>query len=76
MNMLNEFFNSKSDANKFLNASQQEDLENDFKEFQKSKTYEKLIINEAEKMCAESVSPEILKKWDLVSDTLKKNRGI
>jgi hypothetical protein len=29
-NVLNDFFNSKSDANKYLTAEQQEDLENDF----------------------------------------------
>lgn len=28
--MLHKFFNSKSDANKFLTAEQQEELENDF----------------------------------------------
>lgn len=30
MNLLEQFFNHKSDANKYLNAEQQEDLENDF----------------------------------------------
>jgi len=29
-NLLNEFFNSKSDANKYLSAEQQEDLETEF----------------------------------------------
>lgn len=32
-NLLQEFFNSKSDANQFLEASQQEQLEKDFGEF-------------------------------------------
>ena len=32
-NILHEFFNHKSDANKYLNAEQQEDLENDFYEW-------------------------------------------
>lgn len=30
VNLLHEFFNSKSDANKYLESEQQEDLENDF----------------------------------------------
>lgn len=30
-NLLNDFFQSKSDANKYLTASQQESIENDFK---------------------------------------------
>ena len=30
MNLLHEFFNSRSDANKYLAAEQQEELENDF----------------------------------------------
>lgn len=32
-NILADFFNSKSDANKYLTAEQQEDLENDFQEY-------------------------------------------
>ncbi len=32
-NLLQDFFNSKSDANKYLSAEQQEDLESDFKNF-------------------------------------------
>lgn len=32
-NLLQEFFNSKSDANKWLSASQQESLEKDFQEW-------------------------------------------
>ena len=32
-NLLHEFFNHKSDANKYLTANQQEDLENDFYEW-------------------------------------------
>jgi len=35
-NILNEFFNNNSDANKYLTAEKQEDLENDFFEFLKS----------------------------------------
>lgn len=35
-NILHEFFNYKSDANKYLNAEQQEDLENDFYEWVKN----------------------------------------
>ena len=33
MNILHEFFNSKSDTNQFLEASEQEQLENDFEEW-------------------------------------------
>lgn len=35
-NLLSDFFNHYSDANKFLEASQQEELENDFKKYVKS----------------------------------------
>jgi hypothetical protein len=38
-NLLNEFFNSKSDANKYLDALQQKDLENDFSEYVKNISY-------------------------------------
>jgi len=31
--LLNDFFNHKSDANKYLTAEQQEDLENEFSEY-------------------------------------------
>lgn len=33
LDVLHEFFNSKSDANKYLDASQQDNLESDFKEY-------------------------------------------
>jgi len=33
INLLQDFFDSKSDANMFLEASQQEQLENDFQEW-------------------------------------------
>ena len=32
-NLLNEFFNSRSDANKYLDAAQQEEMEKDFQEW-------------------------------------------
>lgn len=32
-NLLHEFFNSKSDANKYLSAEQQEDMESEFKKW-------------------------------------------
>lgn len=35
MNLLHEFFNHKSDANKYLDATQQEDLEKDFEKWYK-----------------------------------------
>jgi hypothetical protein len=31
--LLNDFFNHKSDANKYLDATQQEDLENDYEDY-------------------------------------------
>ena len=37
--LLHEFFNSKSDANKYLNAEQQEDVENEFSEYVKTISY-------------------------------------
>lgn len=33
LDVLHEFFNSKSDANKYLSAEQQEDLENEFHDY-------------------------------------------
>lgn len=36
-NVLHEFFNSRSDANKYLTASQQEELEKDFEEWNQLK---------------------------------------
>lgn len=36
-NLLHEFFNSKSDANKYLEASEQEDLEKSFQEWHSSR---------------------------------------
>jgi len=39
-NLLHEFFNSKSDANKFLTAEQQEGLENDYQDWFLNKTIE------------------------------------
>jgi len=33
ISVLNDFFNSKSDANKYLDATQQEDLENKFHDY-------------------------------------------
>jgi len=43
-NLLNEFFNSKSDANKFLEASQQEALENDFQKWFDEKMSFELVM--------------------------------
>lgn len=62
-NILNEFFNSKSDANKYLSAEIQEDIEREFQDFMINKG-EVYAISFVEEMCIQSLSPALFEKWE------------
>ncbi|MCO5250756.1 MAG: hypothetical protein M9949_04955 [Candidatus Kapabacteria bacterium] len=73
-NILHEFFNSASDANEFLEATQQERVENDFQEFITNGGGEVHILNAINEMCIESLSPDAFEMWEHVVKQLKQNR--
>jgi hypothetical protein len=75
-NILNDFFNSKSDANEFLEASNQETLEKDFQNWVTKDIGELSILDSANEMCIESLSPEMFEKWEEVKQQLKLNRAM
>ena len=73
VNLLHEFFNSKSDANQFLDATQQEQLEKDFHGYINGEG-ERKIISVVNEMCEQSLHPEAFEKWDEVKASLKAAR--
>jgi hypothetical protein len=45
VNLLHEFFNSKSDSNKYLEASQQENLEAEFSDWVNKRNHEHVVLS-------------------------------
>jgi hypothetical protein len=72
-NLLHEFFNSKSDANEILEASNQENLENKFQQFM-TEEGEKHGLDFVNEMCLESLTPELSVKWEEIKNELKDKR--
>jgi|GEM_PF-2787968 len=75
-NLLNEFFNSASDANEFLEVSNQEKLEKDFQTFMTKDRGELCALDFVNEMCIQSLSPESFEFWEKVKGDLKENRAI
>lgn len=76
INILNDFFDSKSDANEFLKASNQEKLEQDFQNWATKDIGELSILDSVNEMCIESLSPDVFEKWEEVKQQLKLNRAM
>ena len=72
-NLLREFFNSKSDANELLEASNQETLEKKFQAFMTDEG-EKHGMDFVNEMCLESLPPDMFEKWDEIKSALKESR--
>jgi len=75
-NLLNEFFNSKSDANTSLEATNQEQLEKDFQAYLTNDRGELDALDFVNEMCLESLDPETFEKWEEVKKVLKSNRSL
>ena len=73
-NLLSQFFQSKSDANKTLDATAQEQLENDFQKHMTEGEGEKQALNFVDEMCIESLDPDTFAKWEAVKRGLKQVR--
>lgn len=72
-NLLQEFFNSRSDANETLEAGNQEKLEGKFQHFMLNEG-EKHSLDFVNEICLESLSPELFEKWDEIKNALKVER--
>ena len=70
-NILHEFFNSKSDANISLDATAQEQLENDFQDWVTKGKGECFIVDSFKELCVESLHPKAFEKFDEVKESLK-----
>lgn len=75
-NLLNEFFNSKSDANINLESTNQEQLEKDFQNYFTNDRGELDALDFVNEICIESLDPESFEKWDDVKKVLKSNRKL
>ena len=75
-NILADFFESKSDANEFLEATSQEKIERDFQEFITNGEGELSILDSVNEMCIESLSPDSFEMWELIKKELKQNRRL
>lgn len=74
-NILQNFFNSASDANEFLEATKQEKIENDFQNWVENNKGELIVLDAVNEMCFQSLSPEIYEMWGKVKDELINNRA-
>ena len=73
-NLLNEFFNHKSDASP-MEASVQENMENEFKIWLENRDYlEEDALSVINTMCEESLSPNIFLLWEIVLRKLYNTR--
>lgn len=72
--LLGNFFQSKSDAGRDIEASQQEQLERDFEKFIDLEGGESFICETMHELCVESLSPETYDKWEQVCNELFRNR--
>lgn len=75
-NLLNQFFSSKSDANEFLEAINQENLEKDFQNYMTNDYGEIDALFFVNEMCVESLSPDAFELWGKVQEELKQNRRL
>ena len=75
-NILNEFFNSQSDANQFLEASNQETIERDFQNYMTNDKGECDALDFVGEMCVESLSPDAYENWEKIKQELKLNRRL
>ena len=75
-NLLNQFFDSKSDANEFLEASNQETLERDFQNYMTNDKGELGAVDFVNEMCIESLSPDAYEEWEKIKHELKANRPL
>jgi len=72
-NILDDFSQTKSDAVS-IEASQFENLEEQFYWFVKQDLGERFILDLTNQMCEESLSPELFEKWEEVKNSLSNNR--
>lgn len=75
-NILSDFFNSSSDANEFLEASNQEKVEKDFQNWVENDKGELSVLDSVNEICFQSLSPEKFEMWCAVKDELKANRRL
>lgn len=75
-NILREFFSSKSDANKFLDAAQQDGLETDFQNYMTNGKGESNALDFVNEMCEQSLYPELFESWEKVKTELKERRRL
>lgn len=75
-NILQDFFNSKSDANEYLEAKNKEKVELDFQNWVTNDRGELSVLDVVNEMCIESLSPDTFEKWEKIKQELKNNRRL
>ena len=75
-NLLNQFFQSKSDANEFLEANNQESLEKSFQEYMTNDRGELDALDFVNEMCISSLSPDAFEEWEKIKKQLKESRRL
>jgi hypothetical protein len=74
-NILQNFFNSASDANEFLEVTKQEKIEKDFQKWVENNKGELIVLDSVNEMCIQSLSLETYEMWGKVKDELIANRS-
>lgn len=70
------FFNSNSDANIYLDAPQQEKIEQYFQTFMTNDIGELHAMDFVNEMCIESLNPESFEAWEKIKQELNRNRKL